>query len=184
MRARPLLVSALAAAALLTGCQSAVTGTPVTSPQSPTEPSVPTPRQTRTATAAPTPPRAVTPAPPPSAAAAPPADVLAPQNGYVFIQTKSGKTRCQLSTAEVDCESQFVDAPDVDGLPANGIRLSPDGQVEWVLGNLGAIPAVTLDYRTYTAVGWTIQAGSDGTRITNDRTRRGMFVSVEKVQTF
>jgi hypothetical protein len=110
--------------------------------------------------------------------------VLAPENGYVFIQTRSGKTRCQLSTAEVGCESQFVDAPSVDGLPANGVRLSADGQVEWVLGNLGDIPAVTLDYRTYSAVGWTIQAGSEGTRITNDRTHRGMFVSVEKVQTF
>lgn len=185
MRVRPIILSALAAAALLTGCQSAITGTPVGSPKELTEPTVATPRPSRTATAAPTPPRSMTPAPPPSAAAAPPpADVLAPENGYVFIQTKSGKTRCQLSSAEVGCESQFVDAPDVDGLPANGVRLSSDGQMQWVLGNLGAIPAVTLDYRTYSAVGWTIQAGSDGTRITNDRTHRGMVISVQRVQTF
>lgn len=64
------------------------------------------------------------------------------------------------------------------------MRLSADGQVEWVLGNLGDIPAVTLDYRRYSAVGWTIDASSDGTRFSNDRTHRGMFVSVERVQTF
>lgn len=184
MRARPYLVSALAAVALLTGCQSDVTGTPVASPDSPTEPSVPTPRQTRTPTAAPAP---STPAPPtaPAPARAPqPAEALAPENGWVFIQTKSGKTRCQLSTGEVDCEAPFVDAPVVEGIPATGVRLTAGGQVEWVVGNLGDIPAITLDYRTYSAVGWTIQAGEDGTRFTNDTTHRGMVVSVEKVQTF
>lgn len=174
---------ALAMAALLAGCQDDTSGTAVRSPDSLTEPTVATPRPSRTSTPAP-PPRTLTPAPAPSAARPPGGEVLAPQNGYVFIQTKSGKTRCQLSAAEVGCESQFTDAPVVDGLPANGVRLSADGQIQWVLGNLGDIPAVTLDYRRYSAVGWTIDAGSDGTRITNDRTQRGMFVSVERVQTF
>ncbi|BBY18084.1 hypothetical protein [Mycolicibacterium litorale] len=174
--------SVLAVAALLAGCQDDTSGTAVRSPDSPTEPTVPTPRPSRTPTTAP-PPRTVTPAPP---SASPPAaaEVLAPQNGYVFVQTKSGKTRCQLSAEEVGCESQFTDAPQVNGLPANGVRLSADGRVEWVLGNLGDIPAVTLDYRRYSAVGWTIDAGSDGTRFSNDRTHRGMFVAVERVQTF
>lgn len=172
--------------ALLTGCQNDTSGTAVRSPDSliePTEPTVPTPRPSRTSTPAPAP-RTLTPAPPSASAPPSAAEVLAPQNGYVFIQTKSGKTRCQLSTEEVGCEAQFTDAPQVGGLPANGVRLSADGQVEWVLGNLGDIPAVTLDYRRYSAVGWTIDAGSDGTRFTNDRTQRGMFVSVERVQTF
>ncbi|MFS0898655.1 hypothetical protein [Mycolicibacterium litorale] len=177
---------ALAVAALLAGCQDDTSGTAVRSPDAsvqPTEPTVPTPRPSRTSTPTPPPPRTLTPAPP---SASPPAaaEVLTPQNGYVFIQTKSGKTRCQLSTEEVGCESEFTDAPEVDGLPANGVRLSADGQVEWVLGNLGDIPAVTLDYRRYSAVGWTIDAGGDGTRFTNDRTGRGMFVAVERVQTF
>ncbi|KUI28662.1 hypothetical protein AU195_00160 [Mycobacterium sp. IS-1496] len=184
MRARLAVASVLMAAALLTGCQGDTTGTAVRGPDSPTEPTVPTPRPSRSSTPAP-PPRTLTPAPPSaSPAPAPAAEVLSPQNGYVFIETRSGKTRCQLSAEEVGCEAQFADAPDVGGLPANGVRLSADGQVEWVLGNLGDIPAVTLDYRRYSAVGWTIDAGSEGTRFSNDRTHRGMFVSVERVQTF
>jgi hypothetical protein len=53
-----------------------------------------------------------------------------------------------------------------------------------VLGNLGAIPTVTIDYKTYAAQGWTITANAEGTRFTNDQTKHGMFVSVEKVNTF
>jgi hypothetical protein len=102
----------------------------------------------------------------------------------VFIQTKSGKTRCQLDTDEVGCEAPFTDAPEVDGAPANGVRVSAGGGIEWVLGNLGNIPAVTLDYRSYRAVGWTIEATPDGTRFTNDGTRHGMFVAVERVDSF
>ena len=43
---------------------------------------------------------------------------------------------------------------------------------------------VTIDYRTYSAVGWTIVATTDGTRFTNDRTGHGAFVSIEKVETY
>ena len=71
-----------------------------------------------------------------------------------------------------------------DGVRANGVNLSADGTVRWIVGNLGDIPVVTIDYRTYSAVGWTIEATSDGTRFTNQRTRHGMFVSIEKVETF
>jgi hypothetical protein len=52
------------------------------------------------------------------------------------------------------------------------------------VGNLGDIPAVTLDYRTYTAVGWTIEASEAGTKFTNDATGRGMFVAIEHVDVF
>ncbi|WP_102141262.1 hypothetical protein [Mycobacterium hubeiense] len=166
----------LVAGALLAGCQSDTQGTPVTSPESPTEPSVATPRPPKP-TAAPPP----TTTPPPRS---PGAEVLQPENGYVFIETKSGKTRCQINRTEVGCESQFTDSPSIDGMPANGVRVTADGEIDWVVGNLGDIPAVTLDYRTYKALGWTIEATSDGTRFTNDRTGRGMFVAVEGVQTF
>jgi len=114
----------------------------------------------------------------------PGAEVLAPENGYVFIETKSGKTRCQLSTDEVGCESAFTNSPMINGIPANGVRLSVNGELTWLVGNLGDIPAVTLDYRTYSAVGWTIDAGEDGTRFTNDQTGHGMTVSVDGVQAF
>ncbi|WP_422742698.1 hypothetical protein ACN27E_15305 [Mycobacterium sp. WMMD1722] len=184
MRARLIMASALAAGALLSGCQSAITGTPVTSPDSPTEPNVPTPRPTRTPTATASPSAPATPAPSPSPAPPTAAEALAPQNGWVFIQTKSGKTRCQLSTGEVGCEAPFANAPVVDGIPATGVRVTSDGELEWVVGNLGDIPAVTLDYRTYTAVGWTIDASEDGTRFTNDGTGHGMAVSVEGVEAF
>jgi len=117
-------------------------------------------------------------------AAPPGGEVLQPQNGYVFIETKSGKTRCQMSLQDVGCESEFTDAPVIDGAHANGVNVSADGQVSWVVGNLGDIPAVTLDYRVYHAVGWTIEAASDGTRFTNDRSRHGMFVSVDGVEAF
>ncbi len=175
------MAGALLSVAALAGCQSSIDGTATREPDTTfTEPEFPTPRPTRP-----------TPAPPPSTPDAPttrPApsngEVLEPQNGYVFIQTKTGKTRCQLDEQEVGCESAFTNAPEVDGLPANGVRLSADGELSWVLGNLGAIPAVTLDYRTYSAVGWTIVADENGTRFTNDGTGHGMVISVEGVESF
>jgi hypothetical protein len=173
MTARLVIACALAVSALLAGCESATSGTAITSPESPTEPSFPTSRPTRP-----------TAAPPATTIPTAPAEDLPPENGYVFIETKSGKTRCQLSEAEVGCEAQFSSSPIQDGVRTNGVRLTAEGAVQWVVGNLGAIPAVTLDYRTYHAVGWTIAAGEDGTRFSNDRTGHGMFVSIDKVETF
>jgi hypothetical protein len=176
MTARSVLACVLAACALLAGCQSGTSGTPVTSQDSPTEPSFPTSRPSR--------PTAAPPSPSTTSAPTPGAEVLQPENGYVFIETKSGQTRCQLNEDEVGCEAQFTDAPMQDGVRANGVRLTADGAVEWLVGNLGDIPVVTLDYRSYRAVGWTIVAAEDGTRFTNDRTGHGMFVSIEKVDTY
>ena len=105
-------------------------------------------------------------------------------SGYVFIETKSGQTRCQLDEQSVGCEAQFTNTPMQDGVRANGVNLSADGSLEWIVGNLGDIPVVTIDYRTYSAVGWTIEATTDGTRFTNQATKHGMFVSIEKVETF
>lgn len=176
----------LMASALLGGCQSTVDGNPQGSAGNPTEPTFPTSQPTRTTstpsttqTTRPTPP-----APAPTAAAPPTAEALPPQNGYVFVTTKSGQTRCQVSTTEVGCEAPFTAAPVVDGAPANGVRLTAGGQLTWILGNLGDIPVVTLDYRTYSAVGWTIVAAEDGTRFTNDASKHGMFVSIQRVEAF
>ena len=182
MKAWQPLGALLAAGALLSGCQSSIDGTPTTSPQSPTEPSFPTARPTRSS---PAPSPSTTAAAPPSTSHAPSgATPLEPQNGYVFIETKSGKTRCQLSKQDVGCESDFTNSPVIDGEHANGIRLTPDGQIKWVVGNLGDIPVVTLDYRRYSAVGWTIDASEDGTRISNDGSGHGMVIAVEGVKTF
>ena len=62
--------------------------------------------------------------------------------------------------------------------------LNADGTVTWVSGNLGDIPTVPLEYRTYTALGWTIEASEAGTRFTNDGTGHGMFVRIEGVETY
>jgi hypothetical protein len=180
MKARQVAVIVFAMGALLAGCQSTVEGRPQGNGPNLTEPTFPTSRPSRST---PTP----TPSTPPSStptAAPPTAEALPPQNGYVFIETKSGQTRCQISTAEVDCEAQFANPQVIDGLPANGVRVTAPGQLSWVSGNLGDIPVVTIDYRTYSALGWTIVATEAGTRFTNDETGHGGFVAVQKVEVF
>ncbi len=82
------------------------------------------------------------------------------------------------------CEAPFTNSPLKDGEHANGIHITSAGNVQWVLGNLGAIPTVTIDYKTYDAQGWTIVATKEGTRFSNNGTGHGMFVSVDKVDTF
>ena len=137
------------------------------------EPESPTTRPTSPSTTAPS----TTPATEPG--------TLAPNSaGYVYIETRSGLTRCQISADTVGCESDFTDSPEVDGVPANGVEVSASGSNRWVLGNLGAMPTVSIDYDTYHAVGWTIEASSDGTRFTNDDTGHGMFVSTGQVDFF
>jgi hypothetical protein len=180
MRKQLVVAGALVCAAAVAGCNSTTDGTATRTPDSSfTEPEFPTPRPSRPTSAPPSTPSGPTTRPAPSGG-----DVLEPENGYVFIETKSGKTRCQLDEQEVGCESDFTNAPEVDGMPANGVRLSAGGELSWVLGNLGAIPVVTLDYQTYSAVGWTIDADENGTRFTNDGTGRGMVISVEGVESF
>lgn len=175
---------ALAAALLLAGCSTTVDGNPTAAPggSGPPEPSLRTPRPTTA------PPSTSTPAAPPSSSTpGKPGDAIAlppDENGYVFIETKSGRTRCQISTRQVDCEAEFTNSPLKGGEHANGVSVSSDGTVQWVLGNLGDIPVVTIDYLTYRAEGWKIDADVEGTRFTNDRTGHGMFVSIDNVETF
>lgn len=180
MKARQVAACVIATGALLAGCDSTITGTPEPTVGSPNEPSFPTPRPSHT-----TPPSAtVQTSRPPTGQPPPGAEVLAPQDGYVFIETKSGKTRCQIDADSVGCEAAFTNSPVIDGTQANGVRLTSDGQLKWILGNLGDIPVVTIDYKTYSAQGWTIVATELGTRFTNDRTGHGMSVSIEKVESF
>jgi hypothetical protein len=171
----------LVLSALVSGCQSRIEGKPVATPVSPTEPSFPTPRPTVSTPTTPAPSRTSPPTAAPPVGAVP----LPPDNsGYVFIATKSGQTRCQISTTTVGCEAPFTNTPFKDGVRANGVNVTSGGAVEWIVGNLGDIPVVTIDYRTYSAVGWTIVATSDGTRFTNDRTGHGALVSIDKVEAY
>jgi hypothetical protein len=168
-----LLVGLLLAVTLLSGCHSTTHGNPVASPGAgpagPTfpkaEPSIPTPAPSR---------------PAPSGAI----PLQPDDNGRVFIETKSGQTRCQIDSESVGCEAQFTNSPMQDDERTNGVNVTASGQVQWVLGNLGDIPTVTIDYQTYNADGWTIAATESGTRFTNQHTGHGMFVSIEKVDTF
>lgn len=176
---RLLLAGLLLGAALVSGCSSLIHGKPVASPGAgATEPSLP---KARPSVPSPTPSRPAPPSANPPAGAIPlPPD----QNGYVFIETKSGQTRCQIDSDSVGCEAQFANSPTQDGERANGVNITASGSMQWVVGNLGDIPTVTIDYRTYDAEGWTIAASESGTRFTNKSTGHGMFVSVEKVDTF
>jgi hypothetical protein len=125
--------------------------------------------------------------PPPVLPSLPPAGtVLTPNaNGYVFIETKSGKTRCVISSDEVDCEARFTNSPIIDGEHADGIKVTRSGGSQWMLGNLGRLEGkYTLDYQSYHALGWTIVADSSGTTFTNNQTHHGMFVSIDKVEVY
>ncbi len=173
------LVAALSAAALVS-CSSSTDGRPVCpgcgTNAEPTMPTAKPPVNT---------PTALPPPPGPSTPGAPGGQTLPTDaQGYVFVETKSGKTRCQLNTESVGCESEFENSPEIDGTPANGVRVNSSGDLQWILGNLGDIPTVTLDYRTYNAAGWTIAADPSGTRFTNEATGHGMFVAVEGVRAF
>src|ERR1700761_2685314 len=177
---RLLLAALMLSAALAAGCSSHTDGTPVASPGAgPAEPTMP---RAKPSIPSPAPSR---PAPP--QAAAPPAGAIPLQpneNGRVFIQTKSGLTRCQIDSDSVGCEAEFTNSPMQDDEHANGVNVTASGDVKWVLGNLGDIPTVPIDYQTYDAAGWTIEATEAGTKFTNQHTGHGMFVSIEKVDTF
>jgi len=51
----------------------------------------------------------------------------------VFIETKSGQTRCQIHSDSVGCEAQFTNSPMEDGERANGVNVTANGSVQWVL---------------------------------------------------
>ena len=169
----------LAAAATLTGCSDTTAGKAVC-PGCGTlaEPSFPTPRES------PEPPTGIPETPGPTVTPGDGSSLPADERGYVYIETKSGQTRCQLNSESVGCESQFHNSPEIEGEPANGVSVTADGALSWVLGNLGNIPVVTLDYGSYSAVGWTIATDPTGTRFTNESTGHGMVVAVEGVQSF
>ncbi|OBK50925.1 hypothetical protein [Mycobacterium kubicae] len=189
LKARHGVAALLAATALVAGCSTTITGRPVAAPGAgPTEPSFPTPRPGTIPPTTPT-----TPPSTPAPSSAPPTTPTAPagaiplkpdESGWVFIETKSGLTRCQINKDSVGCEAPFTHSPMQDGEHANGVHITSAGNVQWILGNLGAIPTVTIDYKTYDAQGWIIVATKDGTRFQNNATGHGMFVSVDKVSTF
>lgn len=187
-RPAALAAALLVTAATIAGCGSTVDGVATcpgcgsgTEPDFPTTRPSPRPSTTEVPTTESSPPTPTTSATRPAVGS----QTLPPNEaGYVYIETKSGRTRCQISSDTVGCESDFSDAPVVDGQPATGVEVSAGGSSRWVLGNLGAMPTTTIDYATYTAVGWSIVADSTGTTFTNDGTGHGMFISTDRVDFF
>jgi hypothetical protein len=177
----------LATAMAISGCGGTVDGV-ATCPGcgNDTEPDFPTPRPIPSTPESSAPPTTTSSQPSPTATRPPAGGQVLPANeaGYVYIETKSGKTRCQISADNVGCESEFEDAPVLDGQKATGVEVSASGSSRWVVGNLGAMPTTTIGYATYLAVGWSIVADSTGTTFTNDSTGHGMFVSTDRVDFF
>ncbi len=85
-------------------------------------------------------------------------EALTPQNGYVYLETKSGLTRCQLNVEAVSGGSRVQKSPSIDGFPANGVNLNADGTVTWVSGQPRRHPDRAAGVPPYTALGWTIEA--------------------------
>lgn len=196
MRARALVAVVAGCSSVLVGCSATVEGngagvtvirggvgpgiaTPA--PEAPAGPTGPTGAASTT-----TAPPSTTTAAPPSGAAA--TAIVLPDNGngYTFIQTRSGRTRCQISETSAGCQLTF-DQPrprTESGDEANGVNVTSDGDLTYVLGNLGATDPETLDYKTYTARGWFIVANEYGTAFTHRTTGHGMVVSASGAKTF
>lgn len=180
----------LATAAALSGCGGTVDGMATCQDcGSGTEPEFPTPRpipSTPTSQPSNTKPTTTTSSQPAPATTTPAGGQVLPANeaGYVYIETKSGKTRCQISADVVGCESQFDNAPILNGQKATGVEVSASGSSRWVVGNLGAMPTTAIDYAAYSAVGWGIVSDRTGTTFTNNSTGHGMLVSTNRVAFF
>lgn len=191
MRARALIALVAGGCALVAGCSANVTGNGagVTVIRGGVGPGIATPAPVAPVTTSAAPSASRTPATTsvkPSGAAA--TAVVLPDNGngFTFVRTRSGRTRCQISETSAGCQLVF-DRPrprTESGEEANGVNVTRDGAVTYVLGNLGDIDPVTLDYTTYTARGWFIVANEYGTAFTNRTTGHGMVVSAAGVQSF
>lgn len=123
-----------------------------------------------------------------------PSPTVGGDGAATFIQTKSGQVRCAVSAVSVVCERNSAEGfPQAPASAAGHGRwnlagIASDGTFDWSEGNIGGgDPAAdrVLEYgQSYRISGWTIDAGSEGTRFTNVDSGRGMFVSIENVSTF
>lgn len=126
-------------------------------------------------------------------------------DGSTMYKTQSGKMRCFVSASEPQrsgrpaavCETyaeetdgHFPQGPIIEYAPdgsgrANIVSVDDRGELKWDLGDLGGAQDTVMGYgQTYHANGWTILANTDGTRLTNDATGRGMSVSIDNVSSF
>lgn len=112
---------------------------------------------------------------------------------YQYVSTVSGAVRCVISADHVGCERTSIDgfpgAPRSASGPGNFnvAGVDADGTFNWGEGNIGGVDAgeIVLTYdHVFPIKGWTVAPSFHGTRFTNDRTGRGMFVSIDGVNSF
>jgi hypothetical protein len=122
---------------------------------------------------------------------APGAVPLASAEPSQLVRTESGKVRCDILSGNVSCQylPGFPQAPvDNWGGHYDNANVTSGGAFSWMDGNIpGAHPEndTVHNYgQTYDMLGWTIVPSEDGTRLTNDSTGHGMFVSIENVNSF
>lgn len=121
-----------------------------------------------------------------------PVPSVQPQTQYVITQSR--QVRCAISQESVACERNSADgfpqAPASTGGAAHWNLATVDfsGAFAWAEGNIGGADPnqdVLLAYGTVEHFnGWNIEASADGTRFTNAASGRGMFVSIERVDSF
>jgi len=117
---------------------------------------------------------------------------FADPNDYQYVRTESGKVRCVISAAHATCERTspdgFPDAPPGQYGHWHDAGLDADGNFKWSDGNIGGGAEnqdLVLTYGdTYRIKGWTVMPSFDGTRLTNDVSGHGMFVSIDGVSSY
>jgi hypothetical protein len=115
---------------------------------------------------------------------------------WVGVESPSGDEGCWVQAASVACSTRTGEFnfptpisdenhPAGGGHPANIVTIRADGDWVWSLRNLSLVGdnVVTLVQGiTYRAHGWTIEPTREGLTVTNDKTGRGMFVSIDRVE--
>ncbi len=105
-------------------------------------------------------------------------------NGVTYIRTESGRTLCGIERDHISCTVQFTNPPlSSAGDVANSVSLKENGTFSYLAADLGVIdPPHLIRYdQTYVVNSWAVEAFSDGTRFTNNRTNEGFWVSVTEV---
>lgn len=113
-----------------------------------------------------------------------------------FVTTESRAVKCVLTTDSAVCSGNFAKQPigcggtqfchqDDSEYPHHTVRVEAESEgLQWDDSSLqanGYTERVLTYGQAFHLEGWTVEPSSDGTRLTNDKTGRGMFVSRQGV---
>jgi hypothetical protein len=105
--------------------------------------------------------------------------------GYVRIDMPATSVGCSITAELVACERFSGAWHDTTGQVRHTVSVSTGGEFHWVEADLGELRGrVSLRYRTYSALGWSIFAQPGVTRFVNDLGGHGMTVGAERVTPF